>query len=343
MYDKPFKTFDEQIEFLEKNYNLNVPNKVFAYNVLSTISYYDLINGYQEITMKDNKFIANLSLEYITYFHLLDKDFQNILLKYSLIIENIFKTKLAYVLAKNHGVHQDEYLNNDVFKYTSNNDIFFSNIKRQIWKRISKFKPHPTQYYIEHHNHVPPWILCRNIEFGNAINLYRLMKNQDKYELANLLLPNSKCDPQDKYDFSVAALQLIKDYRNKIAHNLKFVTYISKNKIPKKSAKIIFNNPEITNGIETFNNIETYILSTAILLDHSLLCSRFCFELTKLFKPDQNLASSNGAKRFNYENTHIEMVAYYLIVIKASSNFLKKLELVLFSSRQSSTAYPIIK
>ena len=52
-YDKPFLTYDEQIDRLRNHYNLIIEDSdiPFARSALSTISYYDLVNGYQEYTM----------------------------------------------------------------------------------------------------------------------------------------------------------------------------------------------------------------------------------------------------------------------------------------------------
>ncbi|ERL25763.1 hypothetical protein HMPREF9108_01669 [Leptotrichia sp. oral taxon 225 str. F0581] len=48
VYDKPFKTYKEQIEILKNKYKLNIKNENFALELLSTISYYNLINGSKE-------------------------------------------------------------------------------------------------------------------------------------------------------------------------------------------------------------------------------------------------------------------------------------------------------
>ena len=57
-YDKPFLTYDEQIDRLKNKYNLIIEDtdKEFARSALSTISYYDLVNGYQKFTMRDGIF-----------------------------------------------------------------------------------------------------------------------------------------------------------------------------------------------------------------------------------------------------------------------------------------------
>lgn len=74
-----------------------------------------LFNGYKDCFMEKERFIEGMTIDFIYLFSLVDKGIQSILFKYSTIVENSFKTKLAYVLAENLGVHQDEYLNERCF------------------------------------------------------------------------------------------------------------------------------------------------------------------------------------------------------------------------------------
>lgn len=45
-YDKPFKTYDEQISILESR-NVIIDDYDFARRVLSGLSYYTIVNGYK--------------------------------------------------------------------------------------------------------------------------------------------------------------------------------------------------------------------------------------------------------------------------------------------------------
>ena len=58
--DKPFRTYDEQIDLLQDR-GLCITDREFANHALSTISYYDLINGYKNIFMKDDVFLPDIS------------------------------------------------------------------------------------------------------------------------------------------------------------------------------------------------------------------------------------------------------------------------------------------
>lgn len=52
-YDKPFKTYDEQITKLQNDYGLMINDIEFAKHALISISYYDLVNGYKSTLMEN--------------------------------------------------------------------------------------------------------------------------------------------------------------------------------------------------------------------------------------------------------------------------------------------------
>lgn len=311
LYDKPFKTIDEQISLL-KSRNLIVYNDDFARKALSTVSYYDLINGYQEAMMDNGKFKPGISLEYLFAFHLFDKDFQNVIFKNSILIENIFKTKIAYVLAQNLGVDIDEYLDDKEYLPFFKSLVFFK-LKKEFYKiymwedrknhnwlpKLPGNIQQPTRHYVEHHNHIPPWIIMRNLSFSNSINLYRLIKAKHKDMISNLLLPITTMTPGQKSNFLVAAISLIREFRNQVAHNLKFVTHVSAiNRLPTAETNSITQNKSITSGGRNLNDIYACIIAMTILLETKELRTRFLTDLISvIFPPGLNPGSDEAVLR----------------------------------------------
>ena len=47
--DKPFKTYTELLDFLEKEKRLSIPDRTMAEEILSKTGYYSLITGYKEL------------------------------------------------------------------------------------------------------------------------------------------------------------------------------------------------------------------------------------------------------------------------------------------------------
>lgn len=298
-YDKPFKTYDEQIEHLANEYGLDIPDTEFAKYVLSTFSYYDIINGYQECMMENGKFQKGLSLDFLYFFHKFDKEFQNIIFKNSLLIENSFKTKLAYALSEHYGVDMFDYLNQANYKFIYKGNLTYFKLRKDITKDISvtnyktqktTYPKQPTKHYAECHNHIPPWILLKNISFEHAINLYCLSKPTIKNDVSNEILPYD-IKTKDKISFLTSALNLIRKFRNVIAHNLKFVTYSQeKSKLPFNTTKELLNEPNTTDGIKSFDDLYACIIALFILLNDPKEQMALVCDIQNLFsKPMYNL------------------------------------------------------
>ena len=232
--DKPFKTWEQQMNLLEQKYNLVINDKNFALTALKSLTYYDLVNGYKDSFMEDTqnedgtvsaKFKPDISMEFLYYLCLFDKNFQATLFQYSTIIETSFKTKMAYVISKEFGVFQNDYLNPNNY-HKSNNGILFSKIKSSCVDAYSN--PHrlnlPTKHYVQNHNHVPAWILFKNVSFSNIINLFQLLKRNEKEQVANLLIPSTALSYDEKTKLIIDSLNMVRSFRNTIAHNLKFVS-----------------------------------------------------------------------------------------------------------------------
>lgn len=232
-YDKPFLTYEQQISLLKER-GLIIENHEFAIHALSTVSYYDLVNRYKRYFMNGNKFNDNISIGLLYYFFLLDKSVQAVIIKYSLLIENLFKTKLSYVVAEDFGVALDNYLNATYYK-SSIKKLTFSAIHKNIMYSIeSPSLSNPTRHYKIHHNHIPPWILFKNISFSNSINLLKLLRKEQAVKVVNSLLPTPALPFEQKLNFIYCSLTGIRKFRNMAAHNLDFTSFRldSKRKIP---------------------------------------------------------------------------------------------------------------
>jgi abortive infection bacteriophage resistance protein len=268
--DKPFKTIEEQIQILRSR-KLIIEDEKFAEYALFTFSYYDLINGYKECFMVDDEFRPNISIEYLYNFCRFDHRLQNIIFQYSVIVETKFKTALAYVISKNHGVFQDEYLSRNNYIRSSKNknkvDIILSKV-RETYSHNFKHLENPTKHYVDTKNHVPPWILFKNVTFNNVINLYSILNNNDKKEVCSLILDIDLPENQ-KLQLFKDCLTIIRQFRNKIAHKLKFISFktksnhLSKKVLTETSFDILFDK-------KVYNEAYSAIIALNIMLNKNL-------------------------------------------------------------------------
>lgn len=303
-YDKPFKTFEEQIEILRDRYELTILNDDMAVQILQTMTYYDLINGYKDCFMENEKYVAGITIEDLYLFSITDKTLQSILFKYSTMVENAFKSRLAYVIAKNIGVDINVYLDENFYHKSYNNAIVFTDFKNRCLDIFNGKKPvpQPTKHYYEKHNHIPPWILFKNVSFSNSINLIRLLKPTEQKEVIESMLPADNVPYNNKVEYVIAALNLVREYRNKIAHNLKFISYKSShNKLSPKITTACISNKliawkDINKKQIGVNDIYAYILALILLVNDNYIRQIMCKELGSFFASHK---SSNIFGTFN--------------------------------------------
>ena len=304
---KKFLTYDQLIELL-RNRGLIINDEKRAKLIIASVSYYDLVNGYKEIYCQPDSvyelFEEGTTIEDVYSFHLLNTGVQNVLFKYSMYVENTFKNALAYVISKN--------ISEDEFYYLSES---FYQRKRGIYKKTkrtlntlnklcdpnNKKVENPTRFYIDNHNHIPPWILFKNATFSTCIDLFSCLRTRDKREVVENLI-SIEINEDYRNDFVMDALTTIRKFRNAIAHNLKFVTLrISKQQrlsfsqlIPEFGGTLI-NVSKDSGAQRGIGDPYSMILSLiSLLLDKKLVESLF-YDLSHQFK---DISDSNAYSRY---------------------------------------------
>ena len=211
MNKKEFRTLDEQISILT-NKGLIIEDKELTKDILLRENYF-FINGYRNLFYdKNRKFIKGTKFSELYSTFLFDRNLRNILFKYLLVVENNVKSIISYQLSKKYGYMERDYLNPKNFtqdiKESRRVEDVLNKIKRQI--RINGEKHTATFHYITKYHYVPLWILVKVLSFGLINELYGILKEEDKDEIANIYNMNSE-------DFKVY-LQLLSNYRNLCAH-----------------------------------------------------------------------------------------------------------------------------
>ena len=80
LYNKPFKTYDEQIHLLISR-NVEIDDYDFAKDALSSFSYYTLINGYKNTFLSEpgmDNFIPGTNFKDLYTLHIIDSNLNNI-------------------------------------------------------------------------------------------------------------------------------------------------------------------------------------------------------------------------------------------------------------------------
>ena len=237
---KTFKTLDEQIAILQ-NKGLIITDINFAKDILLRENYFFLM-GYRHIffkSEKDRQFITGTTFDELYSVFNFDRQLRNILFKNILIVENNAKSIFSYQLSKNYGYKESDYLNPKNFNRDSNKrkqviDLL-KKIQRQI--RINGGQHQATMHYLNNYGYLPLWIVVKVLSFGIVSELYTILKNDDKQDIADI------------YNINVSDLEyyfpIVANYRNLCAHEDIIIDHKSQRSILDTKYHSILNIPRM--------------------------------------------------------------------------------------------------
>ncbi|MBF0714541.1 Abi family protein [Gemella sp. GH3] len=305
--DKPFYNYEQQIQRL-KYKNIQIENKDKAYEILSCVSYFTLINSYKNSHLyKDNKFVTGVSLEILKDLYYFDLELQGILFKYLTIIEASLKTKLSYEISKKFGVYTPienrnesidlttSYLNRKLYSSTNSNR---NKILGKLRKHIQSSYENPLKLYkygdkekgISAKNHIPPWVLVKNIYFKDAIDWYSILpaNGEDlKLNIIKQFYNKNYFNNEDLKNFFISSLKILNQYRNAIAHNNKSINIKLTRELDIRlvekftNDKYVFNSSDIKHMKESIFPI-LFIIITLLPIEY--LRAKMIVELEQIFK-----------------------------------------------------------
>lgn len=238
-YDKPFKDLDEQLKLLELDRGLDLgPDKTLSGKYLLEIGYYSIINGYgeqfEDTSEEQKHYIAGTTFLDIFKQYNLDQALARAMIPGLLNIEQKLGTLLSYFIAESYGVNH--YKSDDPKNlwpsdksYLDESNYNFSNNSRgiiaELYDAIDDAKDNPLAYYRDEKNHIPPWILFSNIEFGKLTRMFKLLTPDLKLKICTKLLPKKFNQINTSHTIVTNMFQifeLVRSFRNQFAHNSRF-------------------------------------------------------------------------------------------------------------------------
>ena len=212
MAAKVFKTIEEQIQILISK-GLTVEDYDKTSEILLRENYF-FLNGYRSpfLITGTKRFVEGSTFEELYSLFKFDRYFRNIIFKNVLIVENNYKSIFSYVLSKKYGYKEKDYLNVNNFNKNKDtnrqiNDLL-RKLKRQI--RINGYQHQATSHYINNYGYIPMWVGVKVISFGLMSELFTILKNEDREEIASYY--NVDADSFESY------LSILSNYRNLCAH-----------------------------------------------------------------------------------------------------------------------------
>ncbi len=214
--DKVFKTHDELISLLvSRGVDISTGDaKRFAKTRLQHEGYYNLINGYKKLFLKDAKkdeYKNGTTVNEMYALFVFDQHLREIFLRYILEVERNIKCLISYNFPQKYG--HDNYLlykNFDLCKRDSHKNIIsmLSDIQHQIASRGSD----PSiRHYLDTYGYIPLWVLNNILSFGQISKFYFNMKQTDRQSISRTFkIMDSELETLLKYLTSI---------RNCCAHN----------------------------------------------------------------------------------------------------------------------------
>lgn len=212
MKTKTFKTLDEQIDILSSK-GLVFEDTLNAKSILLRENYF-FLSGYRHVFLNPDKktFIEGTKFRELYAMFSFDRQLRNIIFKNILIVENNLKSILAYVMSKNHGFKENNYLNPHNFVKDSKKTKQINDLIRKMKRQISvNGKQHAaTAHYLINYGYIPLWVVVKVLSFGIVGELYTILQYQDQKEIADVF-------GVDIYSM-VEYLPVLANYRNLCAH-----------------------------------------------------------------------------------------------------------------------------
>ncbi|MBS7057412.1 MAG: Abi family protein [Streptococcus salivarius] len=221
---KAFTNIEQQIELL-KTRNLKFFSEELAVQALQNYGYYEIVNGYKifiiDMDSEEDHFKDNETFEHLLSLYKLDKNIRNAVVESLIEIELSLRTAISYIIAKDFGVQESEYLKRNNYNPGKKNKKGYQ-IDQLLGKlnKISQDKIEPYKHYREVHGHIPPWILLKGTTLGNLVTMIKLLKPEQKNQVVStcLGLPVELVTNDLKETFS-EMLFLILAFRNRAAHS----------------------------------------------------------------------------------------------------------------------------
>lgn len=184
---KTFFTYEQQINKLQHEKSLIIPDIAAAKLILEKLSYYSLIGGYKQLFKHppSQKYIYGVTFDELVALYYFDEELRSLFMKYILHVERHIKSLLSYHFCERYGENDTEYLNINNYALSKKN---YSQIIRLV-NSMQKAIALPSQYaYISHHSNtydnVPLWVAMNAFTFGQVSKMFQYITNDVQYKIS---------------------------------------------------------------------------------------------------------------------------------------------------------------
>ena len=261
-----FKTFNQLVEKARQDHNIQSNDSLTSIAFLKEHSYYTLVNGYQralESKEKSEFFKDGFTIEQLGFIQINETLLSSNLLWLIISVEKHFKTLLQNQISEKIGIGQNDYL---IAKPYSGNDFAEKNQVINKLKTVATglYRGREGQpVYTEHvsnsllkyrkEGNVPPWILVNDLTLGEAMRWFNILPSEFKKSIVSEFNINIS-DYEIAIEFFPMAMDLIRQYRNGLAHGDIINKIRSTTELHIDHLEMLFPNTSIISRPEYTNN-----------------------------------------------------------------------------------------
>lgn len=218
--DKPFMTYEQQINKLKYEKNLEIADETYALKLLKEHSYFALISGYKiPFKTANGNYKPHASIEDIYKLYTFDDKLRALFLQYILKIEKHVKSLISYSFCDTYGEEQLHYLNATNYNYIPQNQ----GEVHELITRLTAITSNPKNYpYIRHqqdaHGNIPLWVMMKALTLGTVSKMYSLFPQRIQHLVSK----------EFKYvheSMLTQMLNMLARSRNVCAHNERLYDY----------------------------------------------------------------------------------------------------------------------
>lgn len=216
-----FSDLNHQITILQSK-GMQIDNNSTNRSILIDHNYYNIINGFKDPFLDKTQSTETYKpgTKFIEVFSLyeFDRKLRNLILDYSLLIENSLKTKIAYEFAKKYG--EFSYLDTNSFTFVTHEQKSetVKLLARIIDKIEKQTKSGIYEHYISNGKEIPIWAVTNFFDLGTIRSFYSCLDDKLAFDIANyyLIIKNDL----------ITFLSNLNMYRNVCAHDNRIMKYI---------------------------------------------------------------------------------------------------------------------
>lgn len=225
---KPFLTYEEQLDKLQKEKHLQINDRAAAREILKNIGYFSLIGGYKTpfINPMTRIYQNNTAFEDIYALYQFDLSLRELVFKYLCKIECKIRQLVSYSFCRLHGEQQSAYLNPQNYNNTKKNASSIAYLIQILSYQANKNTEH---HYVVHqrkvYHNVPLWVLANTLTYGQISKFYALLPYQLQSSISKEF-PGINEKNLERY------LKILTLFRNVCAHNERLYSFRTQTDFP---------------------------------------------------------------------------------------------------------------